>query len=603
MNEPTPNELPDSEPAISSDTLEELKEITETNRIKQKVDKYLAGHLPETERRIETPQDTRCEIAMVLPAYAEGNGLLRPLSTLATQEGISTEQYEVIVVVNNSNEMPPRTPRETDTEYQRRQELYKTSLVENQKTLNLIKALQAGQIPEDLSDQERIQAQIIIERGMRVFAIDKSTGQQALPSESANVGTARDRGLAEAIERFQENGRDGIVAQSDSDVAFEPHYLENLVKAFRDNPDVVGVAGSLRFEKTKEVEALFPPIIEALRSAYQGTWEKLLYEKLGRHDKLYEKGQNEVRFSGASMASRAFASAEAGGVPHLAGGEDPAFSRALKSIGRVIKDPSVIAKPEARLSARTEVGSGHGQSLLAAADALSEGGLKVSNPDAVMVYADLRTTLAQHLGEKAASLEPLQIDGRDILSPEMMDRLRRVAAESTDVDALLTNIDFSEIRQIIVSEMDRKYQKLPIVEATDKIVAIAIDTPETKRLFDDEYSRLADQESAKILQRITLVKNLFTMTSELPPKIYTSADISSLLSVHQTELGMTSAQLEQVQSDASILSEVAQIASTARNAQDCLIAMTAIYTQELTPLEQNPESQALLKLWALNKVT
>lgn len=602
MSEPTPD-YETNKPSMSDDTLKALEVMTRESNLNLKVEQYLAGNLPATERRIEIPQDTRCEIAMVIPAYAEGEGILRPLSTLSKQEGIRTEEYEVIVVVNNSSEMPPRTATETDAEYQRKQDLYKTSLAENQKTLRVIEAIQAGQIPEGLSDEQRMQAQSIIERGMRVFAVDKSTGQQAMPPESANVGTARDRGLAEAIERFKANGKDGIVAQSDSDVAFEPHYLENLVKGFRDNPDVVGVAGSLRFEKTKEVEALFPPMVEALQGAYQGAWDKLLYEKLGRQGERYEQGPEEVRFSGASMASRAFAAAEAGGVPHLAGGEDPAFSRALKKVGEVIKDRSVIAKPEARLSARTEVGSGHGQKLLAAADTLREGELKVPNPDAIMAYVYLRATLAQHLGENAASLETLQIAGHDILTPEMMEKLRQVAAESTDVDALLTNSDFAEIRQIVGSEVDKQYPKVPIIEATNRMVAIATDTPEAKSLFDAEYTQLASQEQAHIAQRTTLVSNLFTITSELPQKQYSVADISSLLSARQSELGMTDLQLEQVQADESILSDVAQIASTIRSAQDGLNAMTTNYPQELTPLEQNLESQALLKLWALNKVT
>lgn len=612
MSDETINGNDTHKPSMPEETLGDLKTMAAASRTAQDtrdvnkdraVSMYLQEHLPASEQRIEVPQDPRCEIAIVLPAYAEGNGLLRPLSSLAAQEGISPEQFEVIVVVNNSSEMPARTSIETDTDYQRKQELHSKSLADNQLTLQLISAIQAGQIPEGLDDQQRLQARIIIERGIRVFAIDKSTGAQALPPESANVGTARDRGVAEVVERFRKNGKDGIIAQSDSDVAFDSQYLANLVRVFADNPDVVGVAGSLRFEKTAEVEALFPPIVEALQDAYQGSWDKLLYEKLGRQGERFEENPEEVRFSGASMSSRAFAAAEAGGVPHIAGGEDPAFSRALKKVGEVIKDGSVIARPEARLSARTEVGAGHGQRLLAAADTLREGGLKVPNPDSIMVYVDLRANLAQHLAENAASLAPLMLLGKELLSTEMMDTLRHVASESSDVDSLLARPELAEIRQIIQSSVDNIFQKVSIIEATDRIVAIAADTPEKQSIFNTELAQLSRQEQEQISKRISLVQNLFAITSELPQRYYSSADIANLLSERQEVIGLSNEQLQQVVLDQSILRNLAEIASNVRNSSDGVAAMASRYFQELTPLEQNPQFQALIKLWAINKVS
>jgi len=76
------------------------------------------------------------------------------------------------------------------------------------------------------------------------------------------------------------------------------------------------------------------------------------------------------------MSSRAFAAARVGGVPEIAGGEDPGFSDALLTIGKVERSETIITKPVRRFSARTDVRAGHGQRLLKFAEKLRGGDAK-----------------------------------------------------------------------------------------------------------------------------------------------------------------------------------------------------------------------------------
>jgi len=83
------------------------------------------------------------------------------------------------------------------------------------------------------------------------------------------------------------------------------------------------------------------------------------------------------------MASRAFETAMAGGVPKIATAEDGEFGRNLSKIGKIIMDGRALTMPMNRFSARTG-DTGHGYRKLKIAGSIADGGLQVSDPRQVI---------------------------------------------------------------------------------------------------------------------------------------------------------------------------------------------------------------------------
>ena len=203
----------------------ELKATERERAIRQ----FLAESLPPTEERIREPMNPRCEVCVVLPAYNEREYVLRPLVSLAKQEGVSPDQYEVIIVVNNPPNIPEISEDETEDEYRKRVELYNDAVENNQETLKLVRYINEEDTQIILTEQEQETIIAIQQSGLRVFAIDKASESKTLPKEAANVGGARNRGIAEAIERFHEHVRkNGILVHSDSEVRFSDKYIKDI---------------------------------------------------------------------------------------------------------------------------------------------------------------------------------------------------------------------------------------------------------------------------------------------------------------------------------------------------------------------------------------
>lgn len=468
----------------------ESKARTERERI---VEDYLAGHLPKTEHRIETSQDPECKVAVVLPAYAEGLGILRPLASLAEQVDIKTEEFEVIVVVNQSSQPPLRMRGESEAAYKRKQELFERASHENERTLAVIEAINLGVVPDDMDDEDREAFQKVIESNVRVHSIDKSSGGLAFEPDGANVGSARDRGAAEAVERFFKRGVDGIIAQSDADVSFDSHYLSALINRFDQDPGVVGVSGRGDFEVLTEVEEAMPIIAFQVAESYNALWYRLLLSDLG--SKL-EKAK-EVGFAGCTMSSRAYALAQAGGVPHIAGGEDVLFGENLRMQGKIVKEPDALVRPLARFSARTEVGAGHGQRLLAVADTYSSEGLLVPNPDSVEAYIEIRKTLAEYLGGKTDAMPMLSYRGQELADGEDMASLREVLARASDVDEVLKDPLLKDFRNGVQDRLDKMYRPIPIIQAVDRMSNLVLGNDgQEKSGSVDGADSLSENESA-----------------------------------------------------------------------------------------------------------
>lgn len=363
------------------DTNEPETEKTEETKEAQ-ITQYLKTDLPETEERIKTPMNPNCEVSVVIPAYGEWDYVLRPLESLAKQKGVTTDQYEVIIVVNNPADPPTQHEDESPSFHAKKLAHYNQAVLENQKTIDLIRYINGENVGENtgenLSPAEREKADNLKRSGLKIHYIDKASIGKNLPKDEANVGGARNRGVAEAIERFYALGRNGIIAQTDADTSCDSNYIHGLIEVFEENPKLVGLAGSVKLDDSSANDELLK-----LSSSYTRLNSRYDYvlKLLKKEPQTKETETQEIGFCGANMASRAFETAMIGGIPKMADREDFEFGRRLSKIGEVTRDSRVKTMPMDRLSARTGI-HGHGYRKLSVADSISQkGSIYIPDPE------------------------------------------------------------------------------------------------------------------------------------------------------------------------------------------------------------------------------
>ncbi|MFH1089518.1 MAG: glycosyltransferase [Candidatus Uhrbacteria bacterium] len=270
----------------------------------QRAEEYWKRAL-EGESRIETPMDPKCEISIVVPAFnEEPERVMRQIDSLKKQKGMLPGLFEVIYVVNNS----PDRPKEV------------------------------AEVNARLIDFLRQ------DHGIRIYVIDKSSPGNEIPN--CNVGKARNRGVAESSLRFQENGRNGIIIQTDADTWFEDEDYLSKVKAKLDSqPETVGVAGGIYLEWDPETKD--PQERAELRRKIDRLFLRKMAERFSEFLSSPNKfGNFGTSFLGANMISRSFESAVVGGVPEIKGGEDGMFGSKLETYGLKKKKSVVGAKHE-----------------------------------------------------------------------------------------------------------------------------------------------------------------------------------------------------------------------------------------------------------------
>lgn len=247
------------------------------------------------EHRIQEPQHPACKLGIVVPVFNEDvRRLAQQLDSLRAQKDIHPNQFEVLYVVNNDRD--DSSLRALDIR---------------------AKNLQAASYLE--RDQK-----------MSIHVIDKSSPGNTI--DDCNVGRARNRGVAEAGVRFYEQGKNGILLQTDADTWFEdPYHLAKICSDFEQDPLVIGMAGGVTYEWDPDE-----------RDPHE---RKKLHEKFDRI-KLYKRYKamvsflngsirpgteidTRVRFNGCHMMSRSLETAMVGGLKDENQGEDPALSDAL----------------------------------------------------------------------------------------------------------------------------------------------------------------------------------------------------------------------------------------------------------------------------------
>ncbi len=507
---------------------------------KTKIIEYLAETL-HGETRIETRMHSQCEVSVVIPAYAEREGIFRPLLSLARQEGVKPEQFEVIVVVNNPPSEPVRQADETQKDWERKRDLYLMATYQNEQTLLLIRSLTNSTISSESTEDERVFLDEIRSSGLKVYAIDKATNGQTLPETFANVGGARNRGVAEAVARFfEQKGTNGIVAQSDADVRFAPDYVVSLIRVFANDPVLIGIVGRMEFEKTAEMEALITSSssFAQLLMHYRWVTECLKYGRTA-------KPLSRVWFSGGNMASRAFEVAIVGGVPKIAGGEDPAFGFRLAKIGKVEQVTEVLNHPLDRFSARTAASAGHGQHRLKLRDLIESGEMLVENPDAVKKFGEMQAELNRLKTEKIATIENIRrvitINGNALLSDsdiELMSQALSSGKEMNDLEHSYPHI--RTIRASVDQRLAELYPNIPLDIAVERILVETTINDVIREEYEYKLRQLRDDEVKALHGReqfVRLLANLLRQTANRSEITKDNASFANFISEHAELLG------------------------------------------------------------------
>lgn len=247
------------------------------------------------EDRIETPMHPDCKLSIVVPVFNEDvRRLSRQLISFHKQTAIKPTEFEIVYVINND---------------------------EDDGTERALK-IRAKNI--------HAAAYLRQDHGMAVHVIDKSSPGMTIAS--CNVGKARNRGVAEAGVRFYEQGKNGILLQTDADTWFEdPRHLAKICQAMEGDPRIIGIAGGLNYEWDPDAE---DPTERQLLMSKLAEFKRLKQFKLLREFIAGRKPDERPRFSdkrftGAHMISRSLEVAMIGGLKDLDHGSDPLFGRAL----------------------------------------------------------------------------------------------------------------------------------------------------------------------------------------------------------------------------------------------------------------------------------
>ncbi|HEX8974493.1 MAG TPA: glycosyltransferase family A protein [Patescibacteria group bacterium] len=541
----------------------------------KKVVEYLNEVLPETEERIGESMDERCEVSVVIPAYGEREYILRPMETLAEQKGVLPEQYEVIFVINNPGAQPEKKRNETDADLARKIEHYNKALIENQQTLDLVRYINGEDVEVRLSEKEVETVKKIKASGIRIFVIDKASEGKTLKNGKANVGGARNRGVAEAVARFYEQKKqNGIIAQTDADTRVDKNYIHNIIEFFQKRPELVGAAGELKFE---QVEKYSSALREASTYAQFEYFYWLLSEVLS-NERMGNKIENEnilmnkgVHFSGANMLSRAFESAIAGGVPEISGGEDPEFGRRLAAIGQTDRTGDVLVMTADRFSPRTDVNAGHGQQKIRFAEAVKNSeSILVIDPNANAFIRDLERKIFQAIKSGSMTLGLLEemttISGQKLLNNEELNVAAGIIGGTKDIQIIKDNQELKAIGEKFRSRIEEIFPKVPLEEASERLIEIFLKAqPELREEYEKNRDRKIEKENEIVRERITQLNALLDVAFEIDRSNLDEKSFIQLIDKNKDRIGIDDEGIKEIQSDEYVLGVVVDIIRTAQS--------------------------------------
>jgi glycosyltransferase involved in cell wall biosynthesis len=259
------------------------------------------------DRQIDAPAPPGLSLSVVIPCFNEANlvGVLESLRRCESPEPV----FEVLVVINS----PSGAPKEV--------------LAQNRRTMEEARAW-------------------IGDTGFPVHLVEAC----GLPPRHAGVGLARKIGMDEALRRFDdaETLDRGIILCFDADCTCATNYLRGVDEHFKAHPG--SPACSIYFEHPLDGD-LGPDVYEAATE----------YEL---HLRYYVQALRYVGFPhayhtiGSSMAVRARAYMEQGGMNRRQAGEDFYFLHKLIPLGGFTELTRTTVYPSPRASNRVPFGTG-----------------------------------------------------------------------------------------------------------------------------------------------------------------------------------------------------------------------------------------------------
>ena len=270
---------------------------------------YLQNSLGQHHPYILTSIKKDLEIIVVIPCYNETE-LITALSSLINCEK-PTGSVEVITVVNSAV-ADSKAVKETNT-----------------------KMLEKAQKWGKEHDKDWINFYFI--------------NANNLPDKDAGVGLARKIGMDEALIRFEQIKKDGIIACFDADSMCQNNYLVELEKHFENNPK--SPACSIHFEHPLYGNEFSEENYRAIE-AYE------LHLRVYKNALQYCGFPYAFHTIGSSMAVKSKAYQKQGGMNKRKAGEDFYFLQKMMALGNFSELNSTTIYPSPRVSDRVPFGTG-----------------------------------------------------------------------------------------------------------------------------------------------------------------------------------------------------------------------------------------------------
>lgn len=173
--------------------------------------------------------------------------------------------------------------------------------------------------------------------------------QNELPAKQAGVGLARKIGMDEAVARFDQIGRDGVICCFDADSLCDENYLVEIENHFKQYPKSPGC--SIYFEH---------PLIgnQFEKNIYQGILNYELHLRYYKRCLQFCKLPYAYHTVGSSMAVRSSAYQKQGGMNKRKAGEDFYFLHKIIQLGNFSELQTTRIIPSPRISDRVPFGTG-----------------------------------------------------------------------------------------------------------------------------------------------------------------------------------------------------------------------------------------------------
>lgn len=301
---------------------------------------YLQNSLGQHHPYVLTSIKKDLEIIVVIPCYNETE-LIIALSSLINCEK-PTGSVEVITVVNSAVS-DLKAIKETNT-----------------------KMLEKAQEWSEEHDRDWI----------NFYFIDANN----LSDKDAGVGVARKIGMDEAVIRFEQLNKDGIIACFDADSTCANNYLVELEKHFENNPK--SPACSIYYEHPLDGNEFSEENYRAIEA----------YEL---HLRVYKNALQYCGFPfafhtiGSSMAVKSKAYQKQGGMNKRKAGEDFYFLQKMMALGNFSELNSTTIYPSLRISDRVPFGTGRAMQNYLSSEQ------KSYNTYAIQSFLDLKQLVEQ----------------------------------------------------------------------------------------------------------------------------------------------------------------------------------------------------------------